>query len=149
MPISSVLVTRFFQLVVNRQFAEAERELQRIKQRMHETEWNRGYYRALYGMLLARKSSSGQYVFFSKVDLNDRQVLQSYKKEFLSHVKNRVHGDYDRGFFSAWADCMRVLAKTVDDPKRKVAVHEEGKAETSEEDEKQITIESFLKSGKR
>lgn len=149
MPISSVLVTRFFQLVVNRQFAEAERELQRLKQRMHETEWNRGYYRALYGMLLARKSNTDQYVFFSKVDLNDRRVLQGYRKEFLSHVKNRLHGDYDRGFFSAWADCMRVLAKmVVNDPKR-VTVREKGKVEALEEDEKQITIESFLKSGKR
>jgi len=149
MPISSVLVTRFFQLVVNRQFAEAERELQRLKQRMHETEWNRGYYRSLYGMLLARKSNSDQYVFSSKVDLNDRQVLQGYRKEFLSHVKNRLHGDYDRGFFSAWADCMRVLAKMANDPKRKAAVREEEKAKALEVNKKQITIESFLKNRKR
>ena len=149
MPISSVLVTRFFQLVVNRQFAEAERELQRLKQRMHETEWNRGYYRSLYGMLLARKSNSDQYVFSSKVDLNDRQVLQGYRKEFLSHVKNRLHGDYDRGFFSAWADCMRVLAKMANDPKSKAATHKKEEPKTLKTDEKQITIESFLRSGKR
>lgn len=145
MPISSVLVTRFFQLVVNRKFAEAERELQRLKQRMHETEWNRGYYRALYGMLLARKSNSDQYAFSMKLDLNDRQVLQRNKKEFLSHVKNRLHGDYDRGFFSAWADCMRVLAKMVNDPKRKAAVREEEKVKALEVNKKQITIESFMK----
>ena len=149
MPISSVLVTRFFQLVVNRQFAEAERELQRLKQRMHETEWNRGYYRALYGMLLARKSNSDQYVFFSKVDLNDKQMLQGYKKEFLSHVKNKLHGDYDRGFFSAWADCVRILAKMLNDPKPKAAMQEKKEQGTLGTDKKQITIQSFLKSGKR
>jgi hypothetical protein len=149
MPISSVLVTRFFQLVVNRQFAEADRELQRLKQRMHKTEWNRGYYRALYGMLLARKSNSDQYVFFSKVDLNDKQILQGYKIEFLSHVRNKLHGDYDRGFFSAWADCVRVLAKMVNDPKPKAPMYEKKEPGSSEADEKQITIQSFLKSGKR
>jgi hypothetical protein len=149
MPISSVLVTRFFQLVVNRQFAEADRELQRLKQKMHKTEWNRGYYRALYGMLLARKSNSDQHVFFSKLDLNDKQILQGYKKEFLSHVRNKLHGDYDRGFFSAWADCVRVLAKMVNDPKPNTPMHEKKEPSSSEADEKQITIQSFLKSGKQ
>ena len=149
MPISSVLVTRFFQLVVNRQFAEADRELQRLKQRMHKTEWNRGYYRALYGMLLARKSNSDQHVFFSKLDLNDKQILQGYKKEFLSHVRNKLHGDYDRGFFSAWADCVRVLAKMVNDTKPKAPMHEKKEPGSSEADKKQITIQSFLKSGKQ
>jgi hypothetical protein len=149
MPISSVLVTRFFQLVVNRQFAEAERELQRLKQRMHKTEWNRGYYRALYGILLAQKSNSDQYVFFSKIDLNDKQALQGYKKEFLSHVRNKLHGDYDRGFFSAWADCVRVLAKMVNDPKPKASTQEKKELVSSDADNTQITIQSFLKSGKR
>ncbi|RLI40183.1 hypothetical protein DRO59_09860, partial [Candidatus Bathyarchaeota archaeon] len=107
----SALVTRFFQLIVNRQFAEAERELERLRQKMHKTEWNRGYYRALHGMLLARRSNSDQYIFFSKIDLNDKQILQNYRREFLNHVRNGLHGDYDRGFFSAWADCMRILSK--------------------------------------
>lgn len=149
MPISSVLVTRFFQLVVNRQFAEAERELQRLKQRMHKTDWNRGYYRALYGILLAQKSNSDQHVFFSKINLNDKQTLKGYKKEFLSHVRNKLHGDYDRGFFSAWADCVRVLAKMVNDPKPEAPTHEKKELASSEADNTQITIQSFLKSGKR
>jgi hypothetical protein len=111
MPIPSALVTRFFQLLVNRQFTEAERELERLKQRMQKTEWNRGYFRALYGMFLSRKANGDSYAFFSRVDLDDKAALRSYRREFLDHVKNRLHGDFDRGFFSAWADCMRVLSR--------------------------------------
>lgn len=112
MPIPSALVTRFAQLLVNKQFAEAERELERLKQKMHKTEWNRGYFRALYGMLLIRRSNnSDSYSFFAKLDLTDKEALQAYRKEFLSHVKNRLHGDFDRGYFSAWADFTRVLSK--------------------------------------
>lgn len=114
MPVPSALVARYFQLLVNRQFTEAERELERIKQKMHKTEWNRGYFKALYGMLLVRRSNSGNndsYAFFAKLDLSDKATLNAYKREFLEHVKNRLHGDFDRGFFSAWADCMRVLSK--------------------------------------
>lgn len=114
MPVPSALVSRYLQLLVNGQFTEAERELEQIKLKMHKTEWNRGYFRALYGMLLVYRSNNSNnesYSFFSKLNLNDKTALNAYKREFLEHVKNRLHGEFDRGFFSAWADCMRVLSK--------------------------------------
>jgi hypothetical protein len=155
MPIPSALVTRFFQLVVNKQLTEAERELERIKQKMHKTEWNRGYFRALYGMMLARRSNNnnGSYTFFSKLEFGDRAALHSYRREFLEHVKNRLHGDFDRGFFSAWADCMRVLDKidvsnipkvNVSNANNVAATESEPKLERLEDDENQATMESFL-----
>lgn len=112
MPIPSAFVIRFFQLVTKRQFTEAERELQRLKEKIQKTEWNKGYYKALYGMLLARKANNDQYVFLSKLDLKNKEELKKYRREFLEHVKNRLHTDYDRGFFSAWADLIRVALKT-------------------------------------
>jgi hypothetical protein len=147
MPIPRVLVTRYFQLLVNRQFAEAERELEKIKQKMHKTEWNRGYFRGLYGMMLARRSNNNDsYAFFSKLDLNDKGALNSYRREFLNHVKNRLHGDFDRGFFSAWADCMHVLSRMnfANNPNVNNAVSDKEKLETLKDDEKQATIENFL-----
>ncbi len=111
MPIPQALVTRYFQLIVNRQFAEAERELERLKQKMHKTEYNRGYFRALFGMLLTRRSGNDNYAFFSKLDLTDKASLHSFRREFLEHTKNGLHGDFDRGYFSAWSDCMRILAR--------------------------------------
>ncbi len=146
MPISSALVTRFFQLLVNRRFAEAERELERIQQKMHKTEWNRGYFRALYGMLIARKSNNDNYAFLSKVDFNDKNVLRNYRKEFRGHVKSKLHGDFDRGFFSAWAKFMRVLSKlAVDNPEAKSEILEKAKSKTFEKDKSQAKIESFLR----
>jgi hypothetical protein len=148
MPVPSALVTRYFQLVVNRQFAEAERELERVKQKMHKTEWNRGYFRALYGMLLTRRSNNNNdsYAFFSKLDLNDKAALHGYRREFLDHVKNRLHGDFDRGFFSAWADCMRVLSRidVADVPNAYGVASEKGKPEALKDDKSQVTIEDFL-----
>ncbi|MGQ9506915.1 MAG: hypothetical protein ACUVTB_03520 [Candidatus Bathycorpusculaceae bacterium] len=147
MPIPRVLVTRYFQLLVNRQFAEAERELERIKQKMHKTEWNRGYFRGLYGMMLARRSNNNDsYAFLSKLDLNDKGALHSYRREFLNHVKNRLHGDFDRGFFSAWADSMHVLSRInfANNPNVNSAVSAKGKLETLKNDERQATMENFL-----
>jgi hypothetical protein len=149
MPIPSAVVARYFQLLVYRQFTEAERELERVKQKMHKTEWNRGYFRALYGMMLARRSNNNDsYAFFSKLDFNDRSALNSYKREFLDHVKNGLHGDFDRGFFSAWADCLRVLSKmdVSNVPNaNSAAISGKQKLETSQNSESQATISDFLK----
>lgn len=149
MPIPSALVTRFFQLLVNRQFTEAERELERLKQKMQKTEWNRGYFGALYGMFLSRKANGDSYALFSTMDLNDKPALNIYRREFLEHVKNKQHGDFDRGFFSAWADCMRVLSRitvpnNVASPCPKGSAPQEENPETGSPDD-QASIEDFLK----
>jgi hypothetical protein len=146
MPISQALVTRYFQLVVDRQFTESERELERLKQKMQKTEWNRGYFRALYGMYLARKSGD-DYSFFSKIDLTDKPTLHGYRREFLDHTRNGLHGDFDRGYFSAWADCMRVLTR-LDVPETRspsVVETEKEHLETLRSDKSQATIANFIK----
>ncbi|MGO8805966.1 MAG: hypothetical protein ACLQO7_05105 [Candidatus Bathyarchaeia archaeon] len=150
MPISQALVTRYFQLIVARQFSEAERELERVKQKMQKTDWNRGYFRALYGIYLARKNSAtDDYAFLSKIDLSDKVALHNYRKEFLEHMGNGLHGDFDRGYFSAWADCMRILTRMEIAPPQNgsVKASEEEKIETLRSDKSQATIANFLKKG--
>jgi hypothetical protein len=152
MPIPQALVTRFFQLLVNRQFSEAERELERLKQKMQKTEWNRGYFRALYGMYLSRRNNGDNYALFSKLDLSDKAALHAYRREFLEHTKNGLHGDFDRGYFSAWSDCMRVLAR-LDVPsspapsERKDA--EKETLETLRSDKSQATMANFFQTDKQ
>jgi hypothetical protein len=147
MPISQALVTRYFQLIINRQFTEAERELERVKQKMQKTEWNRGYFRALYGIYLSRKNTgTDDYAFFSKLDLTDKAALHNYRKEFLEHMGNGLHGDFDRGYFSAWADCMRILTR-MDIPASQNAndkANKQEKIETLRSDKSQVTIASFF-----
>jgi len=146
MPIAQALVTRYFQLVVARQFSEAERELERVKQKMQKTEWNRGYFRALFGMYLTRKNASDDYAFFGKLDLSDKVALNNYRKEFLNHMGNGLHGDFDRGYFSAWADCMRIISR-MDIPNTKPPEGEPEKIETLRTDKSQATIANFFKDG--
>lgn len=109
--IPKVYVARFFQLVTTRQFAEAERVLERLKQKIKLNERNRGYYQALYGMLLAQKNNDDRYAFLSNLNITDKKELHNYRREFLRQSEYRLHADYDRGFFSAWADFMRIISK--------------------------------------
>jgi len=110
MPISKMFVVRFFQLVKNRRFAEAERVLERIRLKTNETEWNSGYIHALDGILQAQKSSDS-YSFIKNVNFEDENELKKFRKEFLREYKNKIHADYDRGFFAAWADYMLTSKK--------------------------------------
>jgi hypothetical protein len=150
MPISQALVTRYFQLIVKRQFTESSRELERIKQKMQKTEWNRGYFRALYGMYLSRKSNGDVYALFSKLDLSDKVALHEYRREFLGHMRNGLHGDFDRGYFSAWADCMRILTRMdIPSPQsRKRKDIEKENVETVRSDKSQATMANFLQKNK-
>jgi hypothetical protein len=109
--IPKVYVTRFVQLVTRRQFAEAERVLDRLKQKIKMNERNRGYFQALYGMLLAQKSNNDRYAFLLTQNFQDKKELLDYRREFLRQSEFRLHADYDRGFFSAWADYMRIMSK--------------------------------------
>jgi len=145
MPISQALVTRYFQLIVNRQFTEAERELERLKQKMQKTEWNRGYFRALRGMYLSRKNNNDSYALFPKLDLSDKGALHEYRREFLDHMRNGLHGDFDRGYFSAWADCMRILSRMdVAPPQRGDQNAEKDAIETLRGDKSQATMANFI-----
>ena len=110
MPISKIFVVRFFQLVKNRRFAEAERVLERIRQKTNETEWNSGYLHALDGIVLAQKSND-PYAFIKNVNFEDENELKKFRKDFLAEYKNKIHTDYDRGFFAAWADYMLTSKK--------------------------------------
>ena len=110
-----VHITRLFQLVSERKFAEAERTLERITARMKksgEREFNKGYLKALDGIILTSRSGSETYEFFGNLDLNDIGALKKHHKDFLQNAKSRFHADYDRGYFSALADYMRVVLKT-------------------------------------
>jgi hypothetical protein len=104
-------VTRFFQLITTRQFAEAERVLERIKQKITLSERNRGYYQALYGMLLAQRSNDDRYAFLTNLSMSTTKELHESRREFNRQSEHRLNADYDRGFFSAWADYMRILSK--------------------------------------
>jgi hypothetical protein len=123
MPISKMFVVRFFQLVKGRRFAEAERVLERIRKKTNETEWNSGYLQALDGILLAQRSSDS-YAFIKKVNFDDEKELKKFRKELLDEYKNKIHADYDRGFFAAWADYMLISKKSLTDQMKTEATEE-------------------------
>jgi ATP/maltotriose-dependent transcriptional regulator MalT len=116
MSVPLALVTRLFQLVSERKFAEAERILERITAKMKKSgqqEFNRGYLEALSGIILTYRSSGESYEFFSALNLNDVEALKKHYRDFKQNAESRFHAEYDRGYYSALADYLRVVLRTV------------------------------------
>ena len=116
MPISKIYVVRFFQLLKGRKFAEAERVLERVKQNTNETEWNKGYIHALDGVILAQKSNDS-YAYANSLNFEDEKELKKSRKEFLKEYKNKIHTDFDRGFYAAWSDYMLITTRDLSNTK--------------------------------
>jgi len=105
---SRALVMRFFQLALEKHFDEAERLLESLRAKMRKNEWNRGYMQALHGVILTRKSGEER-SFLTNLNLDDEEALKRHRREFLNYVRGDFYADYDRGFFSAWGDFLRVI----------------------------------------
>ncbi len=114
--------------------------LERLKQRIQKTEWNSGYFQALHGIFLAKKSNNDRYAFLSNNDFNNPDELKNYRREFLKHTRSKLHADYDRGFFSAWANYMRILAKLEKSTEAKAIKSVKPKQRTKKKPEEAVRI---------
>lgn len=112
-PISKSLLNGFFQLILERRLSEAERSLEEIETRIRAeglNEFNRGFIRALKGIILMHRSND-QYVFLSSLNPNNIDALNKYYQEFTRDAGNMLHGDYDRGYFLAMAKYIYFMLK--------------------------------------
>ncbi len=99
----------FFRLLLEKKINEAEKELSRVGGE-GGSEWERGFVKALEGLLLAQKNPNDKYLFFNKNALT-KQDLRKLKMKFLKHSKDELHAEYDRGYFSCMVEYVRTLEK--------------------------------------
>lgn len=101
-------IDKYLRLIVERRITDAQKELEDLKPKIGNTEWNRGCVRALEGLLLTRKANNDNYLFFAKRDF-DKKSLKAFMKEFTENAASPLYGDYDRGYFSGLARLLKVM----------------------------------------
>jgi hypothetical protein len=101
-------IDKYLRLVVERKIADAEKEIEELKPKFSNTEWNRGYVKALEGLLLTRKVNDDNYLFFAKKEF-DKKSLKALMKESANNAESPLYGDYDRGFFSGLVQLAKVM----------------------------------------
>jgi hypothetical protein len=109
MPIPKLLVTNFYSLTFNRDFAQAERTLKEIRGKLTKVKWNEGYLHALEGMLNAHRGKNDRYALINQLQ-NDKDNITDLMEDFRHRSRNLINSEFDRGFFTAWADLTHYLA---------------------------------------
>lgn len=99
------LTKSFFLALTQRSFAEAERTLDKIKEKAKSTEWYDGYIQALEGMITPLKTNN-RYALINQIQADE---IKKLSREFNSNSKNIFHKEFDKGFFTAWANYLKHL----------------------------------------
>ena len=101
-------IDKYLRLIVERKIADAEKELEDLRPKFGNTEWNRGYVKALEGLIMTRRANSDNYLFFAKKEF-DKKSLKALVKEFVDKAESPLYGDYDRGYFSGLVQLTKVM----------------------------------------
>jgi len=104
-------IDKYLRLIVERRIADAEKHLEELRPKIDNNEWNRGYVKALEGLLLTRKANSDNYLFFAKKEF-DKKSLKALMKEFSDKAASPLYGYYDRGYFSALVRLVKTMEET-------------------------------------
>ncbi len=108
--IPQVSVNKFLQFVRERSWTDAEKELDIIRQKSENTQWSRGYVKALEGLLLTYRNDDDKYIYLPKALANrTEEDTKALRKDFADFAANDLHGEYDRGYFKALEDYLSLL----------------------------------------
>lgn len=104
-----VLTKRYMKLLIDRKITVAEKVLEKIREESSQTQWHRGFYNALEGMVIGLKSRDSRYVYINRIDPKDIQGMKRLKREFSKQLRSSLQGDFDKGFFTAWLEYVKAL----------------------------------------
>ncbi len=96
-------VHKFFPLLVERRWSDAQRFLNKVEGT--EDEWIEGYAQALGGMLLALKEAHlSPQPYILQVKGYSSNKLQNLKEGFATISDKPLNTEFDDGYFQAWLD---------------------------------------------
>ena len=107
------LVNRVLKLFIERKLKDAEKPLEKLELTMAKREWSKGYFNALQGITLALKSKDSRYLYLTQIPTDDSKKIGDIRKKFLKQTQNSLHKDFDKGFFFAWTDYLKLLKNNI------------------------------------
>src|SRR3989441_6979725 len=108
--IPQIPVNKFLEHVEARAWTDAEKELDIIRQKSDNSQWSRGYVKALEGLMLTYRTNDDKYIFLPRVlATRTEDTISNLKKEFSKFALNKLHGEYNQGYFKALDDYFTLL----------------------------------------
>ena len=108
-PMTPAKTSEFFNHISNSSKVNAKKILSEFKNIRTKSEWTKGYFNALTGMINSLGSTGTHPPFLVRVKENNRKELRSIRKEFTERIEKSFASDYDCGFFTAWIQYLSVL----------------------------------------
>ena len=108
-----ILINRILKLFIERKLKDARKSLEKLELTLTDKEWNKGYFNALQGMSLSLKSKNSRYIYLNQIPTDDPKKIDDIRKKFLKQAQNSLHTDFDKGFFSAWSDYLKLLKNNI------------------------------------
>lgn len=108
-----ILVNRVFKLLIDRKFTDARKILEKLELTMEEKEWSKGYFNALQGISLALKSKDSRDIYLNQIPTDDSKKIDAIRKNFLTQTQQPLHKDFDKGFFFAWSDYLKLIKNNI------------------------------------
>lgn len=139
--IPKIFVKRFYELSLNRDFAEAERILTQVKEKLSNSPWNNGYIQALEGMLTANRAKDDQDLYFNRLQSGKTDIANTIE-QIKSRSQNWMSAEFDRGFFTAWADFIDYAKKIKIVNSSSVNTQNQKREEQSSSDDPELSSES-------
>ncbi len=99
-------VNTFFTLLARGKWAAADRALDKMRQYSGKTQWQKGYLNALEGMIISLQESASQTSYIHQINPEKADQL---RRTFQQQARTKLHDDFDRGYFTAWADYAQTL----------------------------------------
>ncbi len=96
------LSKEYFHSINNRNFADADRIIDKIKNNSKQSERLTGFLSALEGMRLSIYTNE-KYALITQLP-NDQGEVQTLRREFNLKIRNPLSTNFDRGYFSAWIE---------------------------------------------
>src|SRR5438093_11112840 len=92
-------VNKFLENVEARAWTDAEKELDIIRQKSDNSQWSRGYVKALEGLMLSYRNNDDKYIFLPRaLATRTEDTISNLQKEFYEFALNEIHGEYERGY---------------------------------------------------
>ena len=105
------LSKEYFNSINNRNFADADRIIDKIKNNSKKSERLIGFLSALEGMRLSIYTNE-KYALIAQLP-NDQRDVHKLRKEFNSKIRNPLSTNFDRGYFSAWIEYIDFHAENL------------------------------------
>lgn len=101
---------KFFQALIERRIADAEKELDLMRASIAATERAKGYLKAYEGLILTAKAGNDRYLYLAKIEKTQKN-LRTIRREFAAQAADQLHTDYDRGYFEVLGNYVRKLER--------------------------------------